>query len=109
MTKGKVNFRTGGIGKRGLFIHTIADFCINDNVICESTEEEVSGWYCPDCGKFIAIFDVEKQFGFEEGFDMELNEDIDCLPQKSCPQCGETIDIDYPKCPECGYNFEEIK
>lgn len=107
MKKGKVNLRIGGIGKRGFFLHTIAAFCINNNVICENTDNEVQGWYCPSCEKFIAVFDAETQYGFEEGFDMDLDEEIDSLPQKCCPNCGEDIDIDYPKCPECGYDFGE--
>ncbi len=107
MKQGRVDFKIGGIGKQGFFLHTIADFSINGKIICESTENEVAGWYCPDCGKFTAIFKAEEQLGFEKGFDMEFDEDIDCLPQKSCPGCGESIDIDYPKCPECGYDFNE--
>ena len=27
------------------------------------------------------------------------------LPQKKCPNCGETHDFDYPKCPYCGRNY----
>jgi hypothetical protein len=28
------------------------------------------------------------------------------LPQKSCQNCKKTHDIDYPKCPHCGYREE---
>lgn len=27
--------------------------------------------------------------------------------QRTCPKCGKTHDIDYPKCPNCGYNYLE--
>ena len=27
--------------------------------------------------------------------------------QRTCPKCGETHDIDYPKCPNCKYNYLE--
>ena len=27
------------------------------------------------------------------------------LPQKKCPNCGETHDFDYPKCPYCGKTY----
>lgn len=37
-------------------------------------------------------------------------EEIDEAPsgeilQKTCPKCGETHDFDYPKCPNCKYNY----
>lgn len=31
----------------------------------------------------------------------------DAIWQRTCPKCGETHDIDYPKCPNCGYNYLE--
>ena len=27
------------------------------------------------------------------------------LPQITCPECGDTHDMDWPKCPECGYKY----
>ena len=29
------------------------------------------------------------------------------LCQRTCPKCGETHDIDYPKCPKCKHNYFE--
>ena len=29
------------------------------------------------------------------------------LLQRTCPKCGKTHDIDYPKCPNCKYNYLE--
>lgn len=34
-------------------------------------------------------------------------ETTDELWQRTCPKCGETHDIDYPKCPNCKYNYLE--
>ena len=31
----------------------------------------------------------------------------DMIMQRTCPKCGKTHDIDYPKCPDCGYNYLE--
>lgn len=33
----------------------------------------------------------------------------DAIWQRTCPECGKTHDIDYPKCPNCGYNYLERK
>ena len=27
------------------------------------------------------------------------------LPQRTCPKCGAEHDLDYPKCPLCGYVY----
>ena len=38
----------------------------------------------------------------------EIAEDVaDELWQRTCPKCGETHDIDYPKCPNCKHNYLE--
>ena len=29
----------------------------------------------------------------------------DKLEQRTCPKCGHVHDIDYPKCPKCGFSF----
>lgn len=31
----------------------------------------------------------------------------DTIWQRTCPICGKTHDIDYPKCPNCKYNYLE--
>ena len=28
------------------------------------------------------------------------------LPQKQCPSCGTSHDFDYPKCPNCGHDYQ---
>lgn len=49
--------------------------------------------YCPECGKL----------------DFFLREDDadpdDRLPQRTCPSCGLQHDFDYPKCPNCNYDY----
>lgn len=30
----------------------------------------------------------------------------DDLPQKICPECGQSHDFDYPKCPHCGHDYQ---
>lgn len=28
------------------------------------------------------------------------------LPQKTCPECGNQHDFDFPKCPHCGHDYQ---
>ena len=105
MKKGKVTFRCGGLGTPSLLDVPTADFKADGKAIDTLSLGIHDGLYCPSCGQFTVAFNLKKNVLFEKGFDMEFDEDIDCLPQKSCPQCGESIDMDYPKCPECGYDF----
>ncbi len=37
----------------------------------------------------------------------EQTVNMDSLPQKTCPKCGDRHDFDYPKCPKCKYIYEE--
>lgn len=84
------------------------DFCVGDITVDTSNVKQHDGWYCAECGRFDLSFSIKKYGVFEDGFDMSYDEEIDTLPQKNCPECGENIDIDYPKCPECGYDFVKI-
>jgi|GEM_PF-5689197 len=38
-----------------------------------------------------------------EELQTEYEIDFDGFPQITCPECGETHDMDFPKCPECGH------
>ena len=51
---------------------------------------EVSIYMCMDCGNI-------------EFYADSLIENIDALPQKTCPNCGSVHDFDYPKCPNCKF------
>lgn len=83
------------------------EFCVGDVTVESFNAKQREGWYCPECGIFTLSFYIKTHAVYEEGFDMDLDEELDALPQKTCPQCGESIDIDYPKCPECGFSFSE--
>ena len=38
----------------------------------------------------------------------EIDETVeDKIWQRTCPKCGKSHDIDYPKCPNCKYNYLE--
>ena len=38
----------------------------------------------------------------------QIDETIkDEMWQRTCPKCGETHDIDYPKCPKCNFDYLE--
>ena len=53
-------------------------------------------YQCEACGKL-------EFFSREE---LEPSESLsDGLPQRTCPQCGLEHDFDYPKCPNCGYDY----
>lgn len=42
---------------------------------------------------------LEQQLGVHR---LDDNASHSGLPQKTCPNCGEKYDFDYPKCPHCG-------
>ena len=52
---------------------------------------------CPTCRK-LEFFAVEGDDLTEEAAD-------EALPQKTCPACGAVHDFDYPKCPQCKYDY----
>ena len=58
---------------------------------------EVDIYVCPKCGKleFFAAYEEETPNRYRD----------EELPEKQCPQCGLSIDFDYPKCPCCGHEF----
>lgn len=38
--------------------------------------------------------------------DEEIDEEVeDKIWQRTCPKCGKTHDIDYPKCPNCKFDY----
>lgn len=76
-----------------------------DELVCESEDTETTGFYCDSCGVMLGVFFRGKQVGFTEEFRHDLDDSIDILPKKTCPDCGAELDIDYPRCPECGYLF----
>ncbi len=51
---------------------------------------EIELYTCPQCGKL-------------EFYQREYEESG--LAQVQCPQCGQSHDCDYPKCPFCGHRY----
>lgn len=52
-------------------------------------------YVCPECRKL-------------EFFNVDSSVIEDQLPQRECPKCGRTHDFDYPKCPYCKHNYDEM-
>ena len=85
------------------------------NLLAGSLELEV--WFCPKCGKTEFFVPGSRNRGEREEENMEfdyveslVNEsidsvDLDGMPQKKCPKCGQEHDFDYPKCPYCKHDY----
>ena len=76
--------------------------------ICETPINRTLGFYCAECGAMVGIFTHTKPIGFAGRYNADLDENIYHLPYKIFPECGVKMDIDYPRCPECGLVFEAI-
>ena len=46
----------------------------------------------------------EKREFEKESIDETVKDEIE---KRTCPNCGKTHDIDYPKCPNCKFNYFE--
>ena len=61
--------------------------------------------------KNIAVVDVKidiAQLEKKKLKNEEIDETVeDEIWQRTCPKCGKSHDIDYPKCPNCKYNYLE--
>lgn len=86
---------------------TFIYFSLNGETICSATQKSTTGFYCPECDILIGAFKKTKPVGFMPEYNNAFDDEIDCLPQKTCPDCAKSIDIDYPVCPECRYKFIE--
>ena len=80
---GTENFQ---LGKTGFFLGDLP------NLI--SGAMKLSVYRCPVCGKV-------EFFSFEH-FEEDLG---DRIAQITCPRCKQKHDMDYPKCPHCGYRY----
>ena len=56
---------------------------------------DVDIYYCPECGKL----------EFYRAADVEETDSGDTIAQVKCPRCGQTHDMDYPKCPFCKHDY----
>lgn len=52
---------------------------------------------------------MERMSDLESHIDLNKKEDEDHIEQVTCPKCRNKYDMDYPKCPNCGYKNEFLK
>lgn len=111
MQYGKAFFSKCGASLTDVLFGTKVEFTVNNYTIDQRSVTCQNGWYCGKCGIFTLEFDVRKQNNamplYENGLDSDFNEEIDDIPDKICPHCSASIDIDYPRCPECGCVFDQ--
>ena len=106
MVQGEFSMQKDGIGRKGgAIIYPVAVFYKDKEMICEAEGENTLGYYCPECGMLVGVFPLTHPTGFVGKYGHDLDDNVDKLPMKHCPECGSDIDIDYPKCPVCGYQF----
>lgn len=72
------------LGETGWFLGDLS------NLIAGSLSVNI--YVCPECGKI-------------ELFQQSDYSDDDQIAKKKCPNCGQSHDIDYPKCPFCKYKY----
>lgn len=75
------------LGKTGLLFGDLS------NLLAGALEADI--YSCNKCGK------IE----FFTSSDYNAEDYGDKIEQISCPHCGKTHDIDYPKCPFCKYKY----
>lgn len=80
----------------------------DDEKYCVSESDTTLGYYCPECGMLIGVFSRTYPVNFIGRYNQKLDDKIDILPKKICPECGTQMDIDYPRCSICGFVFETI-
>lgn len=105
MKIGKFKVSVHGIATLSGYAYPTVAWYDGDELVCESDKSETMGFYCKDCGVMMGVFFGGAQVGFPEELRQDLDDSIDVLPKKECPECGTELDIDYPRCPECGYVF----
>ena len=109
MIKGVFKIEKRGIPTKGSsLIYPVSTFYDGNEMICEVPVDATLGYYCPECGLLLGVFPLTHPTGFAGKYKVDLDDDIDILPKKSCPECGAEIDVDYPRCPFCGYVYEAI-
>ena len=73
------------LGETGLLLGDLP------NLIAGSIEVDI--YICPECQKleFYSASNEEKREA--------------SLPKRTCPECGDEHDFDYPRCPRCKYDY----
>ncbi len=105
MKAGTFRVSIHGIGSIKSYTYPMVSWYEGDNLVCETDRHITTGFYCPRCNIMMGVFLGPKIVGFTEEFNQDLDDNIDSLPKKNCPECGTSVDVDYPRCPECGYVF----
>ena len=109
MFRGRFVMEKRGIsGKGSSLVYPVAAFYNGNDMICETPVDSTLGYYCSECGLMLGVFPVTHPTGFVGRFTEDINDKIDILPRKICPECGAEIDVDYPRCPFCGHIYEVI-
>ena len=88
------------------YAYPMAAWYKDDVKYCETPQNSTLGYYCSECGLLVGVFPFTKPKGFVGRFNADFDEKIDILPKKICPECQEKLDIDYPRCTNCGFIFE---
>ena len=105
MKIGKFTVTVNGVGAMSSYAYPNISWYEGDKLVAETNKTETPGFFCQDCGIITGVCFNVKQVGFTKDYDFDLDDNIDKLPKKSCPECHTELDIDYPRCPECGYVF----
>ncbi len=105
MIEGEFRLEQRSIDKGIYRSYPVAAWYKDNEKIAETALDRTLGFYCPECGAVAGIFMSTKPVGFVGRFNADLDDRIDQLPVKKCPDCGKVLEIDYPRCPECGFEF----
>lgn len=107
MIQGDFKMEQHSIDKGIYYAYPMAAWYKDGTKYCETPQDSTLGYYRPDCGLLVGVFTTTRPTGgFVGKFAADLDENVDILPSKICPDCGMEMDIDYPRCPTCGYVFE---
>ncbi|MCM1362937.1 MAG: zinc ribbon domain-containing protein [Clostridiales bacterium] len=106
MISGEFRMEQRSVDKGFYRAYPVAAFYQDGVKLCETPLDKTLGFYCTECGTLAGFFRYTKPVNFAGRFKADLDMSIDKLPTKKCPECDTEMDIDYPRCPDCGFIFE---